>query len=103
MGAWGYEPRKNDTALDYEIHVFGDEGRPDLGPQDPDEQRYVAWLLTKLHHLFPGLKDLARVSLARLTALLENEEWIAIWENREAIEASLKQQITDLQRIINRP
>jgi hypothetical protein len=96
MGSWDTGPRDNDTALDHEYHIFGCEGRDDLGPQEPDEWRYVAWLLTQLKAGFPNMKRHVDQSLKRLNQLLDNQEWLDTWRDREAIEASIRAQIIEL-------
>lgn len=99
MGAWGEGPRETDTALDYELHVFGCQGRDDLGPQDPDEQRYVAWLVTQFKPDFPSLKEVAARSLIRMKALLTNDEWIDRWDKTAAIRAAIEAQIVELEKL----
>lgn len=103
MGAWDTGPRENDTALDHELHIFGCDGRDDIGPQEPDEWRYVAWLLTQLDPNFPRLKDRVDQSLKRLNQLLDDHEWLDRWNDPEAIEASIRGQIEELEKIMTRP
>lgn len=99
MGAWNAGPRDNDTALDHELHIFGCEGRDDIGSQEPDEWRYVAWLVTQLRPDFPHLQEHVEQSLRRLDHLLKNDEYLDRWKNREAIEASIGVQVAELQTL----
>lgn len=98
MSAWGVEPRDSDTALNHELHIFGCEDRDDLGPQNPDEQRYIAWLVTQLKPDFPDLKGLAALSLTRMRALLDNEAWLEEWGD-EAIVTAIEEQIVKLNQV----
>lgn len=99
MGAWGEGPRETDTALDHELHIFGCQGRDDLGPQDPEEQRYVAWLVTQLKPDFPSLKEVAARSLIRMKALLSNTVWLGQWYNPAAIRTAIEAQIVELEKL----
>ena len=100
MGAWGEGPRETDTALDHELHVFGCQGRDDLGPQEPDEQRYIAWLVTQLKPGFLSLKEVVSHSLIRMRALLANDEWIGNWKNPAAVIKSIEAQIVELEKLL---
>jgi len=100
MGAWDVEPRENDTALDYENGIFGTEGCDSYGPQDPNEQRYVAWLVTQLKSDFPNLQEYVAQSLKQMEALLDNSEWLETWRNPQSITASIREQIVDLREML---
>jgi len=102
MGAWDEGPRENDTALDHELHIFGCPGREDLGPQDPEEQRYVAWLVTQLKPDFPGLRGIVKLSLNRMKALLCDTDWVENWKRPSEVIASIKEQIVELEKIASR-
>ena len=93
MGAWDTGPLDNDTALDYELGIFE--------PKDPDEQRYVAWLVTQLKPDFRNLQEHVALSLKRMKALLENDEWLENWKNPEKAKKSVQKQIEALEATIS--
>lgn len=103
MGAWDAGPRKNDTALDHELHIFGCDGRDDIGPQNPDELRYVAWMVTQLKPDFPDLKDQASRSLVRMKELLCDTDWLAQWKKPNEVIDSITEQIAELEKLANPP
>ncbi len=95
MGSWNVGPRDNDIALDYELEIFGC-----MGPQEPEEQMYTAWLVTQLNSDFPRLKDHAKRSLARMRALLDDNGWIDTWKNKGKLITSIHNQIKDLEQLL---
>ncbi len=104
MGAWGAGPTENDTAADLAedlgkktVYEVVEEG---LHSDDVDEQRYGAWLVTRLGYPFiydnAKVKGHVKLALEKMRALLVDEEWIAEWDSKRKIRWAIRKQIDEL-------
>lgn len=93
MGAWGADPRDNDTALDFEGRLFG-------GLDDYDEIRYAAWLATQLRPDFPHLQEHAKTLINKLAVIQSDHGWLNRWKNGGEIRESLAAQVEALRGLI---
>ena len=89
MGVCGTGPTENDTAGDVETALFYSE--------DFEEQRYGAWLLTRLNPSFPYFEKRVRDALNNMHSLLLEKEWIDRWYDPAEAVAAIKKQIEQLE------
>ena len=106
MGAWGEGPYDNDTAADWfyglkdtGIYNFIESG---LNSTDYDEQRAAAWLVQRLAESvyvydLDKFDEHRELAVKKLTNILNDNEWLGTWRDRDSIEESLRSQINAIE------
>lgn len=102
MGAWGEGPYDNDTAADWfygldntGIYDFIESG---LNSEDYYEQRAAAWLVQRLAesvyvYNLDKFDKHRKLAVERLTNILNDNDWLNSWRDRDLVEESLRSQI----------
>ena len=106
MGAWGEGPYDNDTAADWfyglestGIYALIESG---LASNDYYEQRAAAWLVQKLAesayvYNVDKIDEHRRVAVEKLQGILNDDEWLDCWRDRNVVEESIRNQINEIQ------
>lgn len=105
MGAWGYEPFDNDSALDWANSLAARKAlikdlRKAFRGKGRDSARAAAEILLEAYkaHVL-GIQDTQELipdAVQRLTLLLEDASWLESWRDERAVKRSIKKQITRL-------
>lgn len=112
MGAWGTDPWDNDAAADWFSSLFAGinvEGRVISGLEDenPDRSRAAAYLLSVLGrpYVWPGdpirLGQLLDSAIERMESLAADKEYLANYEDGEALLISIANLVSELQACRN--
>lgn len=103
MESWDHGPLDNETAQDWICDVMRTPAREITGALDselPEHWRVAAFLLEQVgyRNVYPGelLEEHLDLAIERLEGLLEDEAWLASWEDPKAARRSVEDQIRRL-------
>jgi len=99
MGAWGYGPYENDSALDWLGDNITDRVEKGLRSKDEAEVRVAAAVITDYLGKRDASDDLIDDAIEKLEQLLDNERWVGSWNEPKKIRPAIKRQISRLKRL----
>jgi len=109
MGAWGYNAADSDSGLDWISDVtditFWDKVKDALQGEGEDScpsiVRAAALLTATLAKGFrcslPMEYDIREIAISALNKVLDDKDWLAGWDNPQAVKASIRKDITLLE------
>lgn len=107
MGAWGYEPFDNDTALDWIDRVcaksFWDKVKSALEGKNLNEVRAAGHLtfclLNGCRAVGPSEYDIRQIAIDALNRVLKDPKWLMSWDKPRDVIASIHSDIEGLQGV----